>query len=326
MQTDSRYARQLQLSEIGIEGQAKLAAARVLLLGVGGLGCTVATQLVSAGVGELVLVDHDTIDQTNLHRQHLFRESDCGQSKAKVAQQALRELNSSVNITAFSERILPSNIARIGQGVDLIIDAADNFAVTYLACDFSRHSNTPMLSASVNRVYGHVGVFGGPWPSFRAVFPRLPANQQSCDSVGVTGPSVGVIASLQAQEALKILVGQTTLGGKLLYVDCWHYNFHLLDVSNANEDAALNISLVEPDQLSESDYVIDVRNTAEVQTSPQPFHVDCYIPLDELSQLDISGINQRIVLACRSGQRAMLGAQTLKQRGATNIAALLPTI
>ena len=324
MQFNSRYARQLQLSEIGPQGQAKLASSRVLLIGVGGLGCTVAMQLVSAGVGELVIVDHDTVDESNLHRQHLYRESDCGQAKAEIAKQTLRKLNSNVLISAYAERILPSNIGRHAHDVDLIIDAADNFAVAYLASDYSRASNIPLLSASVNRTYGHLGVFGGEWPSFKAVFPRLPSDQQSCDSVGVTGPSVGIIASLQAQEALKVLLGQATLGGKLLYVDCWHYTLHLMDVGSASEDSDLGVLLIEPDQLCESDYVIDVRSAVEVQANPQSFRVDHYLALEELTQLQTSAIAGRIVLACRSGHRAMIGAQALRQQGVAHVVALLP--
>lgn len=324
MQSTTRYARQLQLSEIGLDGQTKLASSKVLLIGVGGLGCAVATQLASAGVGELILVDHDTVDESNLHRQHLFREADCGQPKALVAQRALQALNSTITTTAHALRILPSNIQQLGQNVDLIIDAADNFAVAYIASEFSTFSGTPLLSASVNRTYGHVGVFGQNWPSFRAVFPRLPANQQSCDTVGVTGPSVGIIASLQAQEALKVLLGQSTLGGKLLYVDCWNYSTHLVDVAGASEDPMLCVTLIEAEQLNDSDMVVDIRSAEEIKQAPQPFHTHLCIPLSELSTSQALPTDKRIVLACRSGQRAMIGAQSLRQLGLANVVALLP--
>ena len=325
-----RYSRQILVKQVGLAGQQKLAAAKVLIVGAGGLGCQVAAQLAGAGVANLVIIDHDTVALSNLHRQILFREADIGEDKAMVAQRELQAINSSINISALPARLSVNNVNDLIRGVDLVIDAADNFAASYLLSDACLAQGIPLLSASVNRSFGYLGIFCGtqqkPAPSLRALFPKLPNEQLSCDTVGVTGPSVGVIASLQAQEAIKVLVDDTKqLSGKLLYVDLWNYNFHCVDFNGANEPATAQIEMVGADKLLESDLVIDVRNPGELAAEPQPFTVHLTIPLPELAQR-LAEIPQsaRIVCACKSGQRALIAAQQLLQDGHQSVAALLP--
>jgi len=325
-----RYSRQLLVSQIGADGQQRLLHARILIVGAGGLGCQVAAQLAGAGVGEIRIIDHDEVSISNLHRQILYRENDVGLSKAKISGRELSKINSQVKVTAVTQRLDTQNVVTLIQGVDLVIDAADNFATSYLLSDHCLLMRMPLLSASVNRTFGYLGVFCGdakkPAPSLRAVFPRLPAELQSCDTVGVTGPSVGVIASLQAQEALKVLLDDSAqLLGKLLYCDLWNYRQHVVDFSTAPEPHSNQIELLNVDELSTSDLVIDVRNTAEVTIAPQTFKVDQNTPLAELDAKNLNLPNGcRVVLACASGQRALIGAQQLIDQGVAQVAALIP--
>jgi molybdopterin/thiamine biosynthesis adenylyltransferase/rhodanese-related sulfurtransferase len=325
-----RYSRQTLVKQVGLAGQEKLATAKVLIIGAGGLGCQVAAQLAGAGVGNLFIIDHDTVALSNLHRQILFREADIGKDKATVAKRELQAINSSISISALPARLSVSNVNDLIHGVDLVIDAADNFATSYLLSDACLTQRIALLSASVNRSFGYLGVFCGTAqksaPSLRALFPKLPNEQLSCDTVGVTGPSVGVIASLQAQEAIKVLIGDAhQLFGKLLYVDLWNYNFHCIDFNGANEPTTAQIEMVGADKLLASDLVVDVRNPEELAAEPQPFRVDLTIPLSELAaRLAEIPESARIVCVCKSGQRALIAAQQLLHSGHLSVAALLP--
>ncbi|NNC99728.1 MAG: HesA/MoeB/ThiF family protein, partial [Gammaproteobacteria bacterium] len=213
---------------------------------------------------------------------------------------------------------------------DLVVDAADNFATSYLLSDACLANRVPLVNASVNRNFGYVGVFCGtrdrPAPSLRALFPRLPRQQLSCDTVGVTGPSVGVMASLQAQEVIKVLINdQYQLLGKLLYADLWQYRLHIVDFNTAPEPPDSQIELISSQQITAGDLVIDVRNNDEIHLLPQPFATQFEIPLPDLStRIDEIPTAARLVCACRSGQRAVIAAQQLLDHGHPVVAALLP--
>jgi len=325
-----RYSRQTLVSQVGLEGQQRLASSRVVIVGVGGLGCLVGAQLAGAGVGRIHLIDHDVVDITNLHRQVLFRETDIGQSKSLTALRELRAINSDIEISATQSRLSISNVGALIEDSLLVIDAADNFATSYLLSDACLAAHIPLLSASVNKSFGYLGTFCGsdtaPAPSLRAVFPKLPKEQQSCDTVGVTGPSVGVIASLQAQEAIKLLVGgKDQLLGKLLYADLWNYKMHTMDFSKAQEPCDSQIELITAHQILDSDYVIDVRESHETAAEPQSFETSLCLPLLQFDKR-IGEIpeSSRLVLACRSGQRALIAAQCLLDHGHISVAAVLP--
>lgn len=317
-----RYSRQTLVEQLGLEGQAALAKARVLIIGAGGLGCTVGAQLAGAGVGEISIIDHDTVDISNLHRQILFREADIGLSKANVAAREMSAINSEIQIAAIDTRLNVNNLNDLCKSMTLVIDAADNLATSYLLSDACLSLTVPLLTASVNRTFGYVGQFcaseNAPLPSLRAAFPKLPKQQASCDTVGVTGPSVGAVASVQAQEAIKIMVGdQSKLAGKLLYLDLWNYSQHIIDFSDAPEPSNAQIALISEQGISDSDIVFDVRTEQEILDSPFSFTtvVDSEPSIGE----------QRIVCACKSGQRALARAQNLIDRGHTNVAALIPS-
>lgn len=327
----ARYSRQTLVSQIGVAGQKKISNSRVLIVGAGGLGCQLGVQLAGAGVGNIHIVDSDLIELGNLHRQILFREADVGKPKAEVVRRELQATNSTVAVTASAYRATVKNAPTFISAVDLVLDATDNFPSSYLLSDECLRQGVPMLSASVNRTFGYLGIFCGtrhqPAPSLRAVFPSIPKSAQNCDTVGVTGPSVGIIASLQAQEALKVLIGDgAQLLGKLLYCDLWHFTQHVIDFSKATEPSAKQIELISKADLQKTDFVIDVRNQNEISVAPQPFSTHQKTPLTELMAGKLQKPKQacRLVVVCKSGQRALIGAQYLLNQGHARVAALLP--
>jgi len=192
----NRYLRQTILPEVGPEGQARLGAATVLVVGAGGLGCAVLQYLTAAGVGRLIILDHDRVEESNLHRQPLYRMSDLGQPKVHAARAALEALNPGTRIEAVFERLSSVNAMSLVSAAEVVIDAADSFAVTYLLSDTCQRLRKPLVSASVLGLTGYVGAFCGGAPSYRAVFPELPRSAGSCAESGVLGTAVGVQPSI----------------------------------------------------------------------------------------------------------------------------------
>lgn len=321
-----RYSRQSMVPEIGSQGQQALRQASVLLVGAGGLGCTVATHLAGAGIGKLLIVDHDTIDISNLHRQILFREDDLGQSKAGVAAREIKRLNSECDVSAIDQRLSTANQHNWLGKADIVVDAADNFAVSYLLSDACFAASKPLVSASVNRTFGYVGQFCHNSPSLRAIFPRLPLQQANCDTVGVTGPSVGVIASLQAQEVIKAVIGDANqLRGKLLYLDVWRHSQQLIDFNGTAEPQGAQLKLLGAAAIAQTHTLIDVREQHEVEQQALPFAHSLHIPLAQITSAKQQlAIDTPLVCACRSGQRAISAAQQLLNLGFTDVAALIP--
>lgn len=330
---NDRYSRQILVPQIGDQGQRTLSDASVVLIGAGGLGCTVGAHLAGAGVGSIHVMDHDQIELSNLNRQILFREDDIGSSKAAVAARELSAINADINITHSANRLSLANVSEQIAKADLVIDAADNFATSYILSDACHCTTTPLLSASVNRAYGYVGGFCADLknkrPSFRALFPKLPEQQTSCDLVGVTGPSVGVVGSIQAQEAIKMLLNDpNALFSKIVYVNLWNYAMHTVDFIQASEPSNAQVSLIQASQLTALDYVVDVRTADEIAEKPQTFTVDECISMDKVAELSSKPSdevrNRRIVTACQSGQRALIAAQVLVNSGFKEVAAIIP--
>src|SRR6267143_1975825 len=265
-----RYARQSILAEVGDAGQTRLAAATAVVVGAGGLGCAVLQYLSAAGVGRLMIVDHDRVEESNLHRQPLYRMTDLGRPKVQAARTALLEANPEVRIDALEERLGPANAAPLAALADVVIDAADSFAVTYVLSDGCRRANTPLVSASVLGLSGYVGAFCGGAPSYRAVFPELPRAAGSCAEAGVLGTAVGVIGTLQAHLALALLLKwQPTPLGRLISVDFRTLHVGGFSFAGAREPGTA-IAFIAPAEVSVADIVIDLRSLAEVPVSPFP--------------------------------------------------------
>ncbi len=315
-----RYARQEILAEVGAEGQARLAAATVLVVGAGGLGCAVLQYLVAAGVGRLIIVDHDLVEESNLHRQPLYRMSDLGARKVHAASAALQAMNPAVRIEPVAERLSSVNAPALVQAASVVIDAADSFAVTYLLSDTCRQACKALVSASVLGLSGYVGVFCGGAPSYRAVFPELPGSAGSCAESGVLGTAVGVMGTLEAHLALALLLRwQPPVLGRLLSVDFRTLHVGGFSFATAAEPAGQAIPFIAPAEVCRDDLVIDLRSLAETPVSPFPAALRIGVEALENAELQFPG-EPRIVLCCRSGVRAWRAAQALRRQGHADLA------
>lgn len=313
-----RYARQAVLPQVGAAGQARLAAATVLVVGAGGLGCPVLSYLVGAGVGHLTIVDHDTIEETNLHRQPLYGMDDLGKAKAEIARQRLRRFNPEVDIDAVVARLSPQNAASLVAGADLTVDAADSFAVTYMLSDACQAAAKPLVSASVIGVTGYAGAFCGGGPSYRAVFPDVSVEGGTCATVGVLGTAVAVLGGLQAHLSLHLLLGlEPAVLGRVITFDAQRAVFGGFGFAGTPEPDSL-VPFIAPAAVTPDDLVVDLRSLEEAPLSP--FAGAQRIEVDGIAALVPPAGAQRVVLCCRSGQRALMAADILRQRGVTNLA------
>jgi len=220
----SRYSRHILIPEVGVEGQLKLLASRVLLIGAGGLGSPASLYLAAAGVGRLGIVDDDRVDASNLQRQIAHSTERLGDWKADSARQTIEALNPDVEVVTYKERITSENVDRIlADGWDVIVDGADNFPTRYLINDASVFHDIPVVHGSIFRFEGQVTVFKPhEGPCYRCLFPTPPPPElaPSCAEGGVLGVLPGIIGSLQANEALKLSLGiGDTLAGRLLLFD-----------------------------------------------------------------------------------------------------------
>jgi molybdopterin/thiamine biosynthesis adenylyltransferase/rhodanese-related sulfurtransferase len=231
----ARYSRHILIPEVGEKGQQKLLDARVLLIGAGGLGSPASLYLAAAGVGTLGIVDADTVDDSNLQRQIVHSMNTLGEPKVLSAKHTIEALNPDVNVRAYQERLTSENVERIfADGWDVIVDGADNFPTRYLVNDASVWHDIPVVHGSIYRFEGQVTVFDPhAGPCYRCLYPTPPPPElaPSCAEGGVLGVLPGIIGSLQASEALKLIVdaGQT-LTGRLLLFDALHTTFDEVSV------------------------------------------------------------------------------------------------
>jgi adenylyltransferase/sulfurtransferase len=219
-----RYNRHIILPELGIEGQKKLKASHVAIVGLGGLGSPAALYLASAGVGRITLIDSDVVSLANLQRQILYTTEDVGQSKALQAAHRLRATNPTITIQPITDRLGASNAMNLLKGVDVVVDGTDNFPARYLTSDWSVRSGRPVVFGALEKFHGQVTVIhpsaGG--PCYRCLFPSMPeaGTIPTCDEAGVLGVVPGFLGLLQATEALKLLLGiGKPLIGRILFQD-----------------------------------------------------------------------------------------------------------
>lgn len=219
----ARYNRQLLLPELGHDGQERLRAARVLVIGAGGLGSPVLFYLAAAGVGTLGIADSDRVDASNLHRQILHGTDDIGREKSESAAEAIRRLNPLVKVRTHQERVDARRAEALVAEYDLVVDGSDNYPTRYAINDACAAHGKTWIYGSVERFSGQVSVFGAPsGPCYRCIFPEQPkpGSTASCDEIGVLGAVPGVIGALQATEALKWITGiGEPLVGRLLQLD-----------------------------------------------------------------------------------------------------------
>ncbi len=219
-----RYSRHIMLPQIDLDGQEKLLAGHVLLIGAGGLGSPACLYLASAGVGRLTICDGDVVDLTNLQRQIVHRESTIGINKAESAHRALAEINPDCKVTAIQQRVDEAQLMELVGSADVVVDACDNFATRYAVNRACVALRKPLVSGAAIRFSGQLAVFDlrqGDSPCYHCLFPELgPEETESCALMGVFAPLTGMIGSLQAGEAIRLLAGKPSpMAGSLVLFD-----------------------------------------------------------------------------------------------------------
>ena len=226
-----RYSRQIMLPGIGYEGQQKLLESHVLLIGLGGLGSPVAMYLAAAGIGHLTLVDFDTVDLSNLQRQIIHNGERLGLSKVESAKRTLQVINPDCQINSITDKLEGDALLEQVGKADLVIDGSDNFTTRFAVNEACVKQQTPLISGAAIRMEGQITVFSGlPGdPCYHCLYGREGATDETCSANGILAPVVGIIGSMQATEALKLLTGYgTTLTGRLMILDALHMQWRTL--------------------------------------------------------------------------------------------------
>ena len=204
-----RFEKQVILKKVGIIGQKKIEKAKVLIIGIGGLGCPLLAYLASSGVSNIGLVDHDKVELSNLNRQILFNSRDLGKYKVIQAKAKINKIYKKIKIKTFKLKILSKNIKTILKSYDIICDGTDNFQTRYLINDYCKQNKKILISAAISKFDGHLFKFNfkKKTPCFRCFMPDLPVEENNCDSEGIFSPVAGIMGSLQANEVLKSILG-----------------------------------------------------------------------------------------------------------------------
>ena len=227
-----RYNRQTILPEIGDEGQEKLKKAKVLVIGAGGLGCPILQYIATAGVGYIGIIDFDTIEIHNLHRQILYTENEIGKEKAIVAKEVVSKLNPLIEVVAVTEKLTSENASTIIAQYDVIVDGSDNFATRYLVNDTCVTLQKPLVYGSILRFEGQVAVFNyNGSKNLRDLFPEIPDPKDvpNCNVNGVLGTLPGIIGTMMAHETLKLIMELPTLNNELLLFNTLNWGFTKLN-------------------------------------------------------------------------------------------------
>ena len=227
-----RYNRQTILPEIGDEGQEKLKKSKVLVIGAGGLGCPVLLYIATAGVGYIGIMDFDTIEIHNLHRQILYTENEIGQEKAIIAKEVVSKLNPLIEVEAINAKLTIENAATVIQQYDVIVDGSDNFATRYLVNDTCVQFQKPLIYGSILKFEGQVAVFNhNGSKNLRDLFPEMPDPKEvpNCNLNGVLGTLPGIIGTMMAHETLKLILELPTLQNELVLFNTLNWGFTKLN-------------------------------------------------------------------------------------------------
>lgn len=354
----ARYSRHLILPGFGLQSQEKLKCAKVLVIGAGGLGCPVLLYLTAAGAGEIGIIDFDKVDESNLQRQILFSIEDIGKLKTETAAARLSKQNPFIKINTYPFRLENKNALDILSGYDVIIDGTDNFATRYLVNDACVLLNKPLVYGAIYKYEGQVSVFnyndnsGKPGPTYRCLFPAPPASGSvpNCSEIGVLGVLPGIIGTLQATEAIKIITGiGEPLSGKLLLFDALTMNSVIVETER--NDAWINSTPKNKEEFLKTDYeffcgnkhtgnsiktitvselqkIIGNKNNVQLLDVREPGEqpviaelTDLQIPLGEISgHADMISKDKKVIVFCRSGVRSKRAIELLeKDFGFTNL-------
>ncbi len=233
-----RDARHLALEQVGIDGQERIAAGTVLLIGAGGIGCAAAAYLASSGVGHLMIADFDTVDETNLGRQVLYTPDNIGERKAEVAAKRLRSINPHINITAITRRLGDEALASAVKLADVVLDGCDNFATRFQVNDACVVARKRLISGSAIRLEGQLAVFGPDYdnkPCYRCLYAEADESMDSCAGNGVLSPVPGVIGTMMAVEALKHFADIESDISMLHLYDAAATEFHTLKIQKRGD-------------------------------------------------------------------------------------------
>lgn len=305
----SRYARQIALPEMGEPGQAVLSCKTALVVGAGGLAATVLPLLAGAGLRRLIIVDADKIDLSNLHRQTLFTEADCGLPKAQVAALRCGALNAETESVAWTKPLTPENADALVAQSDVVLDCADSYAVSYILSDTCRAQEKPLFSASALAFGGYAGGFCGTAPSLRAVFPDAPRNAASCATAGVIAPVVAMLGAAQAQMALSHLLTLSPAPlGQMLQVDMRRFRLSGFRFDAAHEPEN-SLPFIARSQMCGTDTIIELRGADE---APEPIHPLAQRMSGDALKDTLPPPSKRLVLACASGLRAWRTAEEIQ--------------
>lgn len=302
--SERRHIRQMILPEVGETGQARLDNARLLIVGAGGLGSPAIMYLAGAGVGALTIVDPDVVETTNLHRQPIHA-GRVGWSKADSAQAFVAALDPGVSVTTIRQALTPANAAALVDGMDVVLDCGDSFAMSYILSDACMAAGVPLISASALGLTGYCGGFCGGAPSLRAVFPDLPERAATCATAGVLGPIVGMLGTMQAQMALAVMLGlePSPLGQLLTLGTGLRWGGFRFDGAPEPEGG---FRFIDTSEIREGDFVLELRGAEE---APVPVHPSALRADPAAPPQPPHGA--RAVLACRSGLRAWRAARIL---------------
>lgn len=353
-----RYGRQLLLPELGVSGQEKLHNSRVLVIGAGGLGCPAMLYLNAAGVGTIGIVDFDVVDLTNLHRQVLYNTSHVGMAKARVAADLMTQQNPSTTINIHDCKLTTDNAIDIVSGYDVVVDGTDNFSTRYMINDVCAILGIPLVYGSIHRFQGSVSVFHHGTPAgsidagYRRLFPKPPDSGSllSCSEIGVLGVLPGIVGTLQACEAIKIITGfGSVLSNSVLMINTRTMEFDTLllpadsmpqpaqpqtaddfrrtnyEEFCGNQTIAPNIRSITANELSEwllkDDTIcfLDVREPFELPNPEQLTGIK--IPLDDIAgRANTLPRSQPLVVYCQKGIRSKIAIRILQtNHGFTNL-------
>lgn len=336
-QEQARYSKQIILPEIGMEGQERLKAAKVLVVGAGGLGCPILQYLTAAGIGTIGIVDGDVVSLSNLQRQVLYTENDLGEKKSIIAEKKLKQLNNNVLFNVFTEHLDVNNALDIISDYDLVIDGSDNFPTRYLINDACVILDKPFVSGAIYKFEGQLSVFN--WqngPTYRCIFPEPPADGESpnCADIGVVATLPGIIGTLQANEAIKIIT-QTgeVLSGKLLTMNVLDMNVHIFNckLNPANklitqlkttaESCALQPEISQVEYTEVEAMLAKQHNIQLIDVREMEEHLignigGVNIPLSQFeTRYTELNATHPIVLYCASGTRSNHFAKQLQKKG-----------
>jgi len=334
---NTKYTKQIKLDGFGISAQEKLFNAKVLIIGAGGLGCPAITYLAAAGVGTLGIIDHDLVDETNLHRQPIYTSEDIGQPKVTVSAARAQKLNPDAKIIAWQKQLSPSNALEIIRDFNVILDCTDNYEARYLINDACVLLNKPWIYGAVEAWEGQLAAFnfpksdGSKTPTYRCLFPEPSAEAISCNDIGVIGTMPGTVGIMQANEAIKLITGIGEVQNGLLLIDLLHNNFQKIKVTRNEEAITLITSLKEnydADCNTETSYeiamdnvlktpdkyfIIDIREEYELDESPFEL-ADLNLPMDQLlGNAFAFRDDMNYVLVCAKGNRSLQTVKKLKQ-------------